>query len=176
MYNSTVTSYANAIFDLSVEQNSIQEWQKMLFVSSIVSKNSKVNSILYSRFLGNKKIANIFIYLCGDVLNKFGKRLIYCMSKYERLHLFPDIFKVFVALRLFHEGINVVEVVSSYFLTKTQKSSIVFFMKNYLSSNVILNCKIDKSIISGIIIRVGDMVLNYSVYNSIFCLKKFLKI
>ncbi|MDR8320564.1 ATP synthase F1 subunit delta, partial [Acinetobacter baumannii] len=56
-----------------------------------------------------------------------------------------------------------VEVISANQLSDEQLARIVSAMEKRLSRKVNLNCKIDKSVMAGIIIRAGDMVIDGSV-------------
>jgi len=56
-----------------------------------------------------------------------------------------------------------VEVISSSTLKDEQLAKITAAMEKRLSRKVKLNCKIDKSVIAGVIIRAGDMVIDGSV-------------
>lgn len=56
-----------------------------------------------------------------------------------------------------------VEVTSAIELTKQQLANISAAMEKRLSRKVKLNCKIDKSVIAGMIIRAGDLVIDGSV-------------
>ncbi len=56
-----------------------------------------------------------------------------------------------------------VEVTSATELSDEQLAKITAAMEKRLSRKVKLNCKIDKSVMAGVIIRSGDMVIDGSV-------------
>ncbi|OEJ08955.1 ATP synthase F1 subunit delta, partial [Shigella sp. FC1967] len=66
-------------------------------------------------------------------------------------------------LRAVLESTVDVEVTSAIELTKQQLANISAAMEKRLSRKVKLNCKIDKSVIAGMIIRAGDLVIDGSI-------------
>ncbi|MBZ4024200.1 F0F1 ATP synthase subunit delta, partial [Rhodobacter sp. TJ_12] len=80
-----------------------------------------------------------------------------------RLKVLPDVLEQFVQLRAASEAIAEVEVTSATALSEEQLSKISAAMEKRLSRKVKLNCKIDKSVMAGVIIRAGDMVIDGSV-------------
>ncbi|MCR3754593.1 MAG: ATP synthase F1 complex subunit delta [Candidatus Westeberhardia cardiocondylae] len=169
-----ITSYAKAIFELSVEQGKIQDWENMLVSAVIVSKNKEMRFLLKQSFSYKDKIADIFIDICGDVLDIYGKRLILILSQYNKLLLLPRILKMFIFFKSKYEKNITAEVISAFVLTKKQKNNIILFVQKKFFSKVLLNCRIDNTIISGFIIRVQDMVLDYSGIGCIKRLQNFL--
>lgn len=154
--------YAKAAFDFAVEHNSIEHWQNMLTFCAEVTRNERVADLL-SGDLAPKKLANIFTKLCGGELDQSGQNFIRVMAENRRLQALPDVLQQFVALRDAHDEIADVEVISASELSEVQLSKISAAMEKRLSRKVKLNCEIDKSVMAGVIIRSGDMVIDGSV-------------
>ena len=85
------------------------------------------------------------------------------MAENGRLKVLPDVLEQFVQLRAAQEATVEVEVTSASALNEDQLSKISAAMEKRLSRKVKLNCKIDKSVMAGVIIRAGDMVIDGSV-------------
>ncbi|MFW3316363.1 ATP synthase F1 subunit delta, partial [Escherichia coli] len=81
----------------------------------------------------------------------------------DRLSTLPEVLSQFIQLRAVLESTVDVEVTSAIELTKQQLANISAAMEKRLSRKVKLNCKIDKSVIAGMIIRAGDLVIDGSV-------------
>nr|VUD33309.1 F0F1 ATP synthase subunit delta [Raoultella sp. NCTC 9187] len=69
----------------------------------------------------------------------------------------------FIHLRAASEATAEVDVISATQLSEEQLAKIADAMEKRLSRKVKLNCKIDKSVLAGVIIRAGDMVIDGSV-------------
>ncbi|BCG11462.1 MULTISPECIES: F0F1 ATP synthase subunit delta [Buttiauxella] len=154
--------YAKAAFDFAVEHQSVDNWQHMLGFAAEVSKNEQIAELL-SGALAPDTLSASFISICGDQLDANGQNLIKVMAENGRLKVLPDVLEQFVQLRAAQEATVEVEVTSANVLNEDQLSKISAAMEKRLSRKVKLNCKIDKSVIAGVIIRAGDMVIDGSV-------------
>ncbi len=154
--------YARAAFDFAVEHQAIERWQSMLaFVAEVVG-NEQVQS-LFSGAMAPEKSANALIAICGDQLDKNGQNLVRVMAQYGRLTALPAVLEGFVQLRDAYQATAEVDVISASNLSEQQLNKISAAMEKRLSRKVKLNCKIDKSVMAGVIIRSGDMVIDGSI-------------
>lgn len=154
--------YAKAAFDFAVEHQSVDNWQSMLGFAAEVSKNEEMAELL-SGALAPETLSTSFITICGDQLDANGQNLIKVMAENGRLKVLPDVLEQFVQLRAAQEATVEVEVTSASALSEAQLSKISAAMEKRLSRKVKLNCKIDKAVMAGVIIRAGDMVIDGSV-------------
>ncbi len=154
--------YAKAAFDFAVEQNCIESWQKMLVLTSKVSQDEQIKSVLTSDMKPDS-IAKLFIDICKDVLDEYGANFIKIMAENKRLALLPQVLVLFQQYALERASTADVEVISATELTQEQLNKISTAVEQRLSRKVNLKCHIDKSIISGVIIRMGDMVIDSSI-------------
>ncbi|ECO6066342.1 F0F1 ATP synthase subunit delta [Salmonella enterica] len=154
--------YAKAAFDFAVEHQSVERWQDMLAFAAEVTKNEQMAELL-SGALAPETLAESFIAVCGEQLDENGQNLIRVMAENNRLNALPDVLEQFIHLRAASEATSEVEVTSATALSEEQLSKIRAAMEKRLSRKVKLNCKIDKSVMAGVIIRAGDMVIDGSV-------------
>ncbi|MDI7344033.1 ATP synthase F1 subunit delta, partial [Cronobacter sakazakii] len=113
--------------------------------------------------LAPETLAESFIAICGDQLDANGQNLIRVMAENGRLKVLPDVLEQFIQLRAALEATVEVEVTSASALSDEQLAKISAAMEKRLSRKVKLNCKIDKSVMAGVIIRSGDTVIDGSV-------------
>ncbi|WP_220267033.1 F0F1 ATP synthase subunit delta [Enterobacter sp. Colony194] len=154
--------YAKAAFDFAVEHQSVDRWQDMLTFAAEVTKNEQMAELL-SGALAPETLAESFIAICGEQLDENGQNLIKVMADNGRLKVLPDVLEQFIRLREAREATVEVEVTSANALSEEQLEKISVAMEKRLSRKVKLNCKIDKSVMAGVIIRAGDMVIDGSV-------------
>ncbi|ELY3782512.1 F0F1 ATP synthase subunit delta [Cronobacter sakazakii] len=154
--------YAKAAFDFAVEHQSLDRWQDMLAFAAEVAKNEQMAELL-SGALAPETLAESFIAICGDQLDANGQNLIRVMAENGRLKVLPDVLEQFIQLRAALEVTVEVEVTSASALSDEQLAKISAAMEKRLSRKVKLNCKIDKSVMAGVIIRSGDTVIDGSV-------------
>ncbi|HGD8539919.1 TPA: F0F1 ATP synthase subunit delta [Escherichia coli] len=154
--------YAKAAFDFAVEHQSVERWQDMLAFAAEVTKNEQMAELL-SGALAPETLAESFIAVCCEQLDENGQNLIRVMAENGRLNALPDVLEQFIHLRAVSEATAEVDVISAAALSEQQLAKISAAMEKRLSRKVKLNCKIDKSVMAGVIIRVGDMVIDGSV-------------
>ena len=154
--------YAKAAFDFAVEQQGLDRWQQMLTFAAQVSRDDQVADLLSSA-LAPEHLASTFIAICGEQLDENGQNLVKVMAENGRLIVLPDVLEQFIQLRSAQESTIEVDVTSATPLNDDQMAKIAAAMEKRLSRKVKLNCKIDKSVMAGIIIRAGDMVIDGSV-------------
>ena len=154
--------YAKAAFDFAVENLALDRWQNMLAFSAEVARNEQIAELL-SGAVAPIELAKTFIAVCGDQLDEAGQNLIKVMAENGRLPVLPEVLEQFIQLRAALESTVDVDVISANTLSEQQLSKIAAAMEKRLSRKVKLNCKIDKSVMAGVVIRAGDMVIDGSI-------------
>ena len=166
--------YAKAAFDFAVEQQGLDRWQQMLSFAAEVSRDDQVADLLSSA-LAPEHLANTFLAICGEQLDENGQNLIKVMAENGRLIVLPDVLEQFIQLRSAQESTIEVDVTSATPLNDNQMANLATAMEKRLSRKVKLNCKIDKSVMAGIIIRAGDMVIDGSIRGRLYRLTEVLQ-
>ncbi|PPI88338.1 F0F1 ATP synthase subunit delta [Candidatus Pantoea edessiphila] len=166
--------YAKAIFDFSVENNDVEHWYQMLKLIAEIAIDKEIKKI-FPRNLAAQDMYTIFNTICGNKLNKPAKNLIKLMSENKRLHILPIVLNEFIKLRNSYEETKEVNIISAKQLNNKQLADIKNVLEKYLLSKIILKHQIDRSLISGVIIYLDDLVINDSVSGRLSNLAKFLQ-
>lgn len=154
--------YAKAAFDFAVEQKALAAWADMLFFAAEVANNSVVAERLQSN-AGAQAQADFFIQVCGAQLNEQGQNLIKVMAENKRLLALPAVFEAFLVLKAEFEKEATVDVVSATELSASQQQKLITALSQRLARNVKLNCSVDPTVVGGMLIKAGDMVIDGSV-------------
>jgi len=154
--------YAKAAFDFAIENNAVDSWAEMLNFAAMVSENETIKPLLAGGLASNK-LAELFVGVCGEQINEQGQNLLKVMAENGRLEVLPAVFQQFVELR--NEWAKEIEanVVSAVELTSEQQQEISVSLEKRLARKVKLNCSIDASLIAGLMITAGDLVIDGSV-------------
>ncbi|CAM2954350.1 MULTISPECIES: F0F1 ATP synthase subunit delta [Vibrio] len=153
--------YAKAAFDFAVEKQQLTQWSEMLAFAAEVTNNEQIHELLTSS-ASAEKLAEIFIAICGEQFDEFGQNLIKVMAENGRLRAIPDVFEQFVALKKEYEKNIDVEVISATELSEQQLSDISSKLEQRLERKVQLNCSVDETLLGGVVIRAGDLVIDNS--------------
>lgn len=154
--------YAEAAFEFAVEKAALDKWGEMLDFAAQVAKDEQIQALLTSQ-LSAESLAEMFVTVCGEQLDEHGQNLIRMMAENERLKALPDVAGMFHVLVAEHKAIAEVEVLSASELSADQESKIAAMMEQRLDRKVKLNCNVDKTLLAGVLIKCGDLVIDGSV-------------
>jgi F-type H+-transporting ATPase subunit delta len=172
-YLSIARLYAKSIFELAIEEKTLENWQNMLFFSVEISRDLQIKS-LFSGILSSEYTARVFTTLCGNQINLQFQNLITIMAENKRLHLLKNILSEFIYLKNNYNGIIEAKIISSHVLNELQADHISFFLKKKFNRKINLKYSIDSSIINGFIIKVNNMVIDMSIRGRLKQLENFL--
>ncbi len=158
--------YAKAAFDFAIEKDAVDSWAEMLNFAAMVSENETIKPLL-SGALASNQLAKLFIEVCGEQVNEQGQNLLKVMAENGRLEVLPAVSQQFVELRNVWAKEIEANVVSATELTAEQQQDISVSLEKRLTRKIKLNCSIDASLIAGLIITAGDLVIDGSVRGKI---------
>ncbi|MBL4908446.1 MAG: F0F1 ATP synthase subunit delta [Alteromonadaceae bacterium] len=154
--------YAKAAFDFAVEANAIDSWLAQLTFAAEVSKDATIYDYI-SGGASTEQAITLFLNVCGEQVDSKGQNFIKIMAENKRLLALPQVLAQFCELKAEYEQTIVVDVTSAVELTSAQATSLSAALEKRLARKVKLNCKVDATIISGLIIEAGDMVIDGSI-------------
>lgn len=171
-------AYAHAVFDVSIEQKNVEQWKLVLELFVRVSSYDLVRSLFF-KSLESEKLSNVFIAICEDFQKKqidiSAANFIRVISEKNRLTLLPLIFEEFNYLYyMYYKYILKIEVISAWPLSDDQVRKISSIMARRFSRKIDVVNKINKNIFSGIIIRIGDFIIDGSIYSRILRLNNYI--
>jgi len=154
--------YAKAAFDYAVETNSVDNWLSMLVFAAEVAQNETMTAYL-SGGASVEQAQELFLKVCDEQLDSNGQNLIKVMAENDRLLVLPQVAQQFSALKTEYEKEAVVDVTSAVELTAEQVNTLSAALEKRLARKVKLNCNVDESVVSGLVIKSGDNVIDGSV-------------
>lgn len=158
-------TYGDALFDLALEENSVDAMnQEVLLVRSLLSENPELMQILGNPDIGKEEklnlIERIFKGRVSDNLTGF-LRIIVNKQRYSELNAILD---YFVARVKEYKKIGMANVTSPVELSKEWKERI---QKKLLETTgyveMEMSYDVDPGIIGGLVIRIGDTVVDSSI-------------
>ncbi len=155
--------YAKAAFEVAQAESKQAQWSDALQLVEAIVSNEAFTAVLDNPSMDAQSKGEVLIDICtGKKLSKTQKNFIRVMAENNRLILMPDIVILFEALRA--EAENTIEAVatSAFALSKAQVKSMTAALKKKLGREVTLTTQVDASLIGGVIIRAGDLVIDGS--------------
>jgi F-type H+-transporting ATPase subunit delta len=158
---SVARPYAKAAFDFAVEANVVDNWLEMLVFASEVSQNETMASYL-SGGSSIEQATDLFLKVCDEQLDSKAQNLIKVLAENERLLVLPQVATQFGELKAEYEKVITVDVTSAIELAAEQQNTLSAALEKRLARKVKLNCIVDAKILSGLVIKAGDMVIDGS--------------
>lgn len=160
---STARPYAIAAFRQAQEEGALAQWSELLqFLRAVVS-NPTMAGIIGNPRVERTKLIELITDIGGEVFSPTAQNFLKVLVYHGRLTLVPDITELFEEQRRDEEGKARVEVVSAFKLSQKYADAITQAVAKRLDREVDLTVRIDKSIIGGVIIRAGDLVIDASL-------------
>ncbi|ALU43622.1 MULTISPECIES: F0F1 ATP synthase subunit delta [Pseudoalteromonas] len=154
--------YAKAAFELAVEKGTVEAWNEMLFFAGQVARDEQVQ-LLLGGIATEAEQSDVFIKLCAEQLDEQGQNLIKLMAENERLAAIPAVADLFAELKADYDKEIDVNVVSAAALAEEEQAKLVAALEKRFARKVKLNCSIDETIVSGLVIKAGDTVIDGSI-------------
>lgn len=162
--NSTIARpYAKAAFASARDAGKLAEWSALLAVAAAAVRDPGFAPLIGNPNVPTATLAAILAELAGDDTGAAGRGLLDLLAERRRLALLPDIHARFEALRAESENRVDVELVSARALTDAQRKRFAQALRKRLGREVVLNERVDASIVGGAVIRAGDLVIDGSV-------------
>lgn len=172
--STTARPYARAVFETAREKASQSQWSESLALMSLVASDPTMNDVLDNPKMTKAQKSELFISVCGDKIDDNGKSLLKLLAENGRLLELPEIAEQYETLRSADEGIVEAHVTSAMALDSDQETALKESLKKKLGSDVSLTTSVDESLIGGVIVKAGDMVIDGSVRSQIAALSNAL--
>jgi F-type H+-transporting ATPase subunit delta len=166
--NTTIARpYAEAIFSLAKEAANFKTWSDTLQLAAAVASDETMQRLIGDTNIQKAQLAQLFIDICADKLNDHGKNMVKVLVENKRLAILPEIMQQYENLRAEAEKTLEAEVISAFEVSDAQKKHIAEKLKARLGREVTLSCSIDKTLLGGVVIKAGDMVIDGSTIGQI---------
>jgi F-type H+-transporting ATPase subunit delta len=167
--------YAKAAFEVALAANKLQPWFEALQVTAAVADQDQVKKALGTSGLSVEQKAAVFVQVIGESLDEKVKNFIHTLARNKRLALLPYIRDLFAKMKAQQEKTIDVEVTAAYELPVDLINKLAVSLSAKLNRNVNVNSSVDKSLLGGVIIHTGDMVIDGSVRGRLAKLAEALK-
>lgn len=158
MVNTKVAArYSKALFDLALEQNLLQQVNTdMQYIKEACQVSRDLRIMLQSPVVKPKAKKNVLQALFSDKVNKLTIEFINLLTVKGRAGDVEGIATSFTNSYLKFIGVEKAHITTAIALDEPMRASVKNIIKEAVGKEVSLEEKVDKDIIGGFIIRVGD--------------------
>ena len=167
-----VKRYAGALFALALSHDNLDAVEVGLHaVKDAFKTNSQLMTVLLHPRIGQLKKEAILHRIFGDQVKADVLHLLLLMARKDRTSQIPFIATEFDRLLQLHRKEATGEVVSAVPLSETQASQLKEQLLQVTGFKVRLQHKVDPSLLGGLVVRVGDHLIDSSVATQLNLLK-----
>ena len=164
--------YARAIFDIASEDQSYDDWLNKLKLISDTRAEVNFANVLNSTKLSFSKKMNLIDDVFSNKLNKLQLNFLKLLTKNQSFFIIHDIYKQFLGLVEKRNNLIRVTLTSPYKISDDLKNQILNLVNDISGSDSIIEEKIDSELIGGVVIRLGDTVIDGSIKNKVKQLRR----
>lgn len=167
--------YAEAAFRLADSAGTLVKWSEMLGILAAVGDDERVRAAVTDPKLSDAKAAGIFISILSGRLSAEAENFVRVLAENGRLALLPEIRARFEALKNEREGVVEAEVISAFEMDPAQLADLVARLEKHTGRTVKARVSVDKSLIGGVKVTLGDKVIDGSARAQLAALESALK-
>lgn len=155
--------YAKAAFDYALEHGDLAQWSRQLGTVAAVVAVEPVAKAIDSPSLTGDAQAQLLLDLCGDELSPAVNNFLRVLAENKRLQLLDEIAAQFELYKANQEKSVDVDVTTAYPLEQALEQQLTAALKGKLQREISLNTNVDQSLLGGVLVRAGDVVIDGSV-------------
>lgn len=165
--------YAKSLIDLSTEKGSMEKsHEDVVTVLKAISESRDLRLLIQSPVIKTDKKISILKAVFADKISPVVLEFILLLAKKRRESLTEEVLKEFEAQYLQKKNVFKAVVTSAVGLDDNLRKQVLELVKKNNNSEVELIEKVDKSIIGGFILRIGDEQIDKSILRQLKNLRK----
>lgn len=169
--------YARAAFAVAQANNEIDLWQQTLASLGPLSSDQSLRASLYGPLWMGRRIAEEILAFINSKGNN-NERIacfVTCLAEACRLPLLEHIHRLFEQYVAEASGHVQATIESAHPLEEAEKSSLTTALEKHLGKSADATYKTNKDLLGGVIIRIGDTVMDATLRSSLMRLEDTLK-
>lgn len=155
--------YAEAAAALAREDGSWTAWSAMLELLTEVTAEPRLAALMANPAVPAERLAKIILAVCGARLTAEGANFVRLLADNKRLGSLPEIARLFLERWAAQEGRLEARISTAYPLSDSQLARLVAKLEARFGARVDAVQETDADLIGGLIVRVGDEVMDASM-------------
>ena len=155
--------YAEAIFARAQEVGQVDAWDDALSTLSAIADNAEMAEQIGNPNVPRERLSAAILEIAGDSVSTEVQNLVKLLAENNRLSTLPEISRLFEELKTAHAGVRQVLVSSAFDLNESERQELATALKKRLGADVEMTVETDSSLIGGVEIRAGDLVIDGTV-------------
>jgi F-type H+-transporting ATPase subunit delta len=175
--------YAQAVFRLAKEKQSLAEWSERLWSERLcrlaaIAQDPEMGRIIGNPELSARQVADLFISLLGEPEGSVDPELasfIALLAENGRFDVLADISAIFESLKNEDQGIKEALITSAFPIDEQALAALLGSLETLFDGRLRGRVDVDPSLIGGVRVAVGDRVFDASVRGKLDAMAATLK-
>ena len=165
--------YAKSLFGLAIEQDILEKCKEdMQLVADTCASSKDLSLLLKSPIIKTDQKLSIFKEVFYNKMSEVSVNFVNIITNKKRESLLEGIANSFITLYKVHKNIETASVSTAIELDESLRLEILDYIKSQGKLDIELTEVVDKNLIGGAVIRIGNRQLDVSVVKAIKDLKK----
>jgi F-type H+-transporting ATPase subunit delta len=167
--------YAEAAFRLADAKGALADWSAALANLAAVASDARVRAAIGDPNVPAARVAGLFISILAGKLSGELENFVRVLAENGRLEVLADIRTQFEALKNAREGTVEAEIHTAFEMEPAQVDDLVARLAKKTGRKVKARVSVDKALIGGVKVVIGDKVIDGSVRAQLAALETALK-
>jgi F-type H+-transporting ATPase subunit delta len=167
--------YAEAAFAFAQEKSALPVWAEMLRLTATVAGDPQMRIALGNPKLSAGDKEALFLSICGDRLDADGHNFVRVLIRADRVGLLGHIRELFGALKDAADDLARAQITSAFPLGESELSGLKAALERRFGKKIEATVSVDRSLIGGAKIVVGDTVIDASVQGELQAMANHLR-
>ncbi len=161
---SVVRRYAQALFDTAARAGSVDQVEEDLrAMTQVFTSSPRLVQVLRAPVIAGERKQRLVEQLFGTRVSPLTLRFLILVITRRREEILDAVYPEFQRLANEQRGLMTVQVTSATPLSDAERSSLSAALARKTGKRVVLEGRLDPSIIGGLVLRIGDTIVDGSV-------------
>ena len=155
--------YATAAFNNAIAHGAVSHWSALLQQTTRVVQQDSMQQLLHDPRFSKELMGECLLAACQPFLFEAGTNFLMLLTTNRRLLILPAIECLFASYYALHANQTSVQAISSIPLSTAEAKALALALEKRLKNTIKLSYTVDPSLLGGLMLKIGDLVIDASV-------------
>jgi F-type H+-transporting ATPase subunit delta len=161
--DSAARRYAEAAFEIATRDDTVDTWRADLEMAAQIVSDERVERVLSNPAVAAAERATVVDRALGKAISRPVLNLIHLQLRRGRIEQLPQVAAEFRRLDNQRKGITEASATAAAELTPSEVKALTKRLEQLTGGRVELDVQVDPSLLGGLVVRVGDRLIDGSV-------------